>query len=237
MQKRVWVTGGSRGIGFALAQHFVEGGHKVLVIAKNENSLDSARQRIEGQNPEADFVSVQLDFSDAKAVDSKVQKLLQEFGTPDILVSNAGILAFGNTSASASTIHDVFMVNVVSSLVFTNKVAEAMKEKGAGRIFILGSTAGMTPVSKLGVYSASKAAVVSYGQSLYEEMLPHGVDVTCLCPSVVDTDMTDDGRIDKMLKIQQEDIVKAVDYIMSLSPGCAVPLQKIACKVIDLENL
>ncbi|TKF93855.1 short-chain dehydrogenase, partial [Vibrio sp. F13] len=70
---------------------------------------------------------------------------------------------------------------------------------------------------------------------LYHELLPFGVKVCCLCPSVVNTDMTNDGRIDNKLKIETQDLTKALDFIRSLSSAAAVSTLSIRCRIIDLE--
>lgn len=110
-----------------------------------------------------------------------------------------------------------------------------MKQQGYGEIYNLGSAAGLVPVPKIAAYSATKAAMVSYSQSLYQELLPFGVKVCCLCPSVVDTDMTNDGRVDNKLKIETQDLAKALSFVRSLSLGAAVNTLSIRCSVIDLE--
>ncbi len=111
-----------------------------------------------------------------------------------------------------------------------------MKQQGFGEIYNIGSTAGLEPVPKIAAYSATKSAIVSYSQSLYHELLPFGIKVCCLCPSVVNTDMTNDGRINNNLKIETQDLTKALDFIRGLSASAAVSMLSIRCKVIDLEK-
>ena len=153
----------------------------------------------------------------------------------DVLVNSAGVLAAGNTDISLATLSELVNVNLLSTITACNLIAEKMKQQGYGEIYNLGSTAGLVPVPKFAAYSATKAAMVSYSQSLYQELLPFGVKVCCLCPSVVDTDMTNDGRIDNKLKIETQDLAKALSFVRSLSPGAAVNTLSIRCSVIDLE--
>ncbi|MBF4391762.1 SDR family NAD(P)-dependent oxidoreductase, partial [Vibrio anguillarum] len=131
------------------------------------------------------------------------------------------VLAAGNTNLPLAKLSELVNVNLLSTITACNLVAEKMKQQGYGEIYNLGSTAGLVPVPKIAAYSATKAAIVRYSQSLYHELLPFGVKVCCLCPSVVDTDMTNDGRIANRLKIEKQDLTKALSFIRSLSPGAA----------------
>ncbi|SKA54861.1 short chain dehydrogenase [Enterovibrio nigricans DSM 22720] len=152
------------------------------------------------------------------------------------MVNSAGVLAFGHTNISLSKLFELINVNVLSTIIACNLIAEKMKQQGFGEIYTIGSTAGLEPVPKIAAYSATKAAIVSYSQSLYSELLPFGIKVCCLCPSVVDTDMTNDGRIQNDLKIETQDLTKALNFIRSLSPSAAVSTLSIRCKTIDLES-
>lgn len=149
---------------------------------------------------------------------------------------SAGVLMAGHTNLSLMQLSELVNVNLVSTITACNLVAEKMKQQGHGEIYNLGSTSGLEPVPKIAAYSATKAAIVSYSQSLYHELLPLNIQVCCLCPSVVDTDMTNDGRINNSLKIEPQDLAKAIDFIRSLSSGSAMPTLPIRCKVIDLEK-
>ncbi|EOX1298674.1 SDR family NAD(P)-dependent oxidoreductase, partial [Vibrio cholerae] len=164
-----------------------------------------------------------------------ITSIIKEHGNIDAMVNSAGVLAAGNTNLPLAKLSELVNVNLLSTITACNLVAEKMKQQGYGEIYNLGSTAGLVPVPKIAAYSATKAAIVSYSQSLYHELLPFGVKVCCLCPSVVDTDMTNDGRIANRLKIEKQDLAKALSFIRSLSPGATVSTLSIRCSVIDLE--
>lgn len=236
MVKHAIITGASRGIGKALALYFAGQGYSLSLMAKSKDNLVTARTEILELNPKIDIDIFPVDFAQPEKVDQTLTQILNVHPRVDVLVNSAGILTAGNIDVSLEALSTLININLVSTIQVTNQIAQQMKKQGHGHIFNLGSTAGLSPVSKIAAYSASKAAIVSYTESLYTEMLSCGVQVCCLCPSVVDTDMTNDGRIDNAEKIEIDDLSKAVDFVMNLSSGAAMAMLPIRCKVIDLEK-
>lgn len=236
MVKHAIITGASRGIGKALALYFAGQGYSLSLMAKSKDNLVTARTEILELNPKIDIDIFPVDFAQPEKVEQTLTQILNVHPRVDVLVNSAGILTAGNIDVSLEALSTLINVNLVSTIQVANQIAQQMKKQGHGHIFNLGSTAGLSPVSKIAAYSASKAAIVSYTESLYTEMLSCGVQVCCLCPSVVDTDMTNDGRIDNAEKIEIDDLSKAVDFVMNLSSGAAMAMLPIRCKVIDLEK-
>ncbi|PKF76688.1 short-chain dehydrogenase [Vibrio sp. vnigr-6D03] len=236
MVKHAIITGASRGIGKALALYFAGQGYSLNLMAKSRDNLVTARTEMLELNPKIDIDIFPVDFAQPEKVEQTLTQILNVHPRVDVLVNSAGILTAGNIDVSLEALSTLINVNLVSTIQVTNQIAQQMKKQGHGHIFNLGSTAGLSPVSKIAAYSASKAAIVSYTESLYTEMLSCGVQVCCLCPSVVDTDMTNDGRIDNAEKIEIDDLSKAVDFVMNLSSGAAMAMLPIRCKVIDLEK-
>lgn len=236
MVKHAIITGASRGIGKALALYFAGQGYSLSLMAKSKDNLVTARTEISELNPKIDIDIFPVDFAQPEKVEQTLTQILNVHPRVDVLVNSAGTLTAGNIDVSLEALSTLINVNLVSTIQVANQIAQQMKKQGHGHIFNLGSTAGLSPVSKIAAYSASKAAIVSYTESLYTEMLSCGVQVCCLCPSVVDTDMTNDGRIDNAEKIEIDDLSKAVDFVMNLSSGAAMAMLPIRCKVIDLEK-
>ncbi|TFH89737.1 SDR family NAD(P)-dependent oxidoreductase [Vibrio ouci] len=235
MSKVAIITGASRGIGKTISHYFAQEGYSLLLLALNTENLEQAKAELTSQYPSCLVDTMSVDFNNPSQVDIAIKSIIRERGDIDVMVNSAGILAAGNTNLSLANLSELVNVNLLSTITACNLVAEKMKQQGYGEIYNLGSTAGLAPVPKIAAYSATKAAIVSYSQSLYHELLPFGVKVCCLCPSVVDTDMTNDGRIDNNLKIETQDLAKALQFIRSLSAGAAVSTLSIRCSVIDLE--
>ncbi|MCL9781930.1 SDR family oxidoreductase [Vibrio sp. S4M6] len=237
MSKLALITGASRGIGKAIAHHFAKQGYSLILIARRENNLKQASDEIREKYQNTTVFTCAVDFSHPNEVEKTIQAILDEHVTPDVLVNSAGVLYPGNIELPVTKLNELITINMTSTITVSNLVAQKMKQQKHGRIYTIGSTTGLTPVTKIAAYSATKAAIVSYCQSLYQELLPYNIQVCCLCPSVVDTDMTNDGRLNNGDKIDTQDIVNAIQYIQSLSNAASSPVLPIHCKVIDLEKI
>ncbi|MCG7499576.1 SDR family NAD(P)-dependent oxidoreductase [Vibrio sp. Of7-15] len=230
------ITGASRGIGKAIAHYFAEQGYSLILVSRNIDNLNETKLELETQYHSCHIKTVSVDFNHPTDVESTIKAIINEHDTIDVMVNSAGVLMAGHTNLHLAQLSELMNVNLLSTITACNLVVEKMKQQGHGEIYNLGSTSGLEPVAKIAAYSATKAAIVSYSQSLYHELLPLNIQVCCLCPSVVDTDMTNDGRIDNSLKIEPQDLAKSIDFIRSLSAGSAMPTLPIRCKVIDLEK-
>ncbi|WP_305462390.1 SDR family NAD(P)-dependent oxidoreductase [Photobacterium leiognathi] len=237
VKEKKWalITGGSRGIGRSLAHYFVQKGFSLILIASNTDRLIQTKIEIESQYPLSKVDIYSVNFNVPQQVEMIIPNVINRYDNLDVLVNSAGVLIAGNILTSLSDLKSLININLLSTMIVCNIVAIKMKRQGFGEIYNIGSTAGLEPVSKIAAYSATKAAIISYSQSLYQELLPFNVTVCCLCPSVVNTDMTDDGRIANDLKIEPEDLNKAMQFIRTLSSGAAMPMLSIRCRVIDLE--
>ncbi|MBW8183734.1 SDR family NAD(P)-dependent oxidoreductase [Shewanella nanhaiensis] len=237
MSKLAIITGGSRGIGYSIAEKLAQMGFNLILMAKTANNLTSAKQALLEINPNISIETIAIDFSDSAAIESVAQTITEKHTNIDILVNSAGVLSIEFEHASAATLSTLFSVNCISTMVLTNAICEQMKQARSGYIINIASLAGKSHLPKIGAYAATKAALISYSESLYKHLLPHNVKVTCLCPSVVNTEMTDDGRIANQDKIQTDDLVNAVTYILSLGKGAQLPQLDIDCTPIALAQL
>lgn len=236
MSQLALITGASRGIGHAIAHYFAQQGYSLILVAKNSTRLTQVQTEFKTRYPNLTVDTLALDFSQPESVTQPLNALLETLPSIDVMVSSAGVLTAGSTLLNTTNLTELFNINVVSTMVVCNLVAEKMKQQGHGEIYTLGSMAALEPVTKIAAYSASKAALVTYSQMLYQELLPFNVRVCCLCPSVVDTDMTNDGRIANNLKIDPQDLRNAIDFVRQLSPAASMSVLPIRCKVIDLEK-
>lgn len=237
MNQRALITGGSRGIGLAIAKSFAAQGSDLILLAKNSKNLERARRDILSTHPNCQIQLIPVDMQYPEEVEQAITSLLTNSAPINILVNSAGVLLAGTSKLSAVQISTMLTINTTSTLIITNHLADHMKRTGAGYIFILASRAGVENLAKLGVYAASKAALISYSEALYKELLPSNVHVTCLCPSVVNTDMTNDGRIDNASKIQLADIVNAVDFLLKQGEHVLTPRLDLHSKALSLEQL
>lgn len=120
--------------------------------------------------------------------------------------------------------------NLIGAINVIRATVPLMKIKNSGYIINVSSRSAETPRSFLGVYSATKAALLAFNESLYKELKDTNIKVTALCPGFVDTEMTSDVKEDRSKLIKTTDICAAVDFLLSLSP--AVALKKLSFESI-----
>ena len=180
------VTGGSRGIGKATAKLFVQEGAKVMITAKNPARLENAAKEIG-----ASFVAG--DTRNQNDVQNVVKKTIEKFGRIDILVNNAGIFPQIKPlhKISDQEWNEVIDVNLTGPFRFTREVIPFM-EKNGGSIINVSSNAGLKAFENFeaDAYTASKGALVLLTKACAVEYSKSRIRVNCVCPGVVETDMT-----------------------------------------------
>ena len=179
------VTGGGRGIGARIARELADAGMRVAVSART-------REQVEAVAAEVDGLAVAADVSRRDDVERMVSEVERELGAVDLLVANAGIGNKGDPvwEADPDEWWSVFEVNVRGVYLCCRSVLPGMLERGRGRIVITGSGASYLPGSRSTAYSASKAAVGRFGETLAAQ-LEGRVPVFVISPGLVRTDMTD----------------------------------------------
>lgn len=192
-QQTVLITGASRGIGKATAQLFAFKGYKVAV---NYNQSDrEALQLVEELNRLCPAIAVKADVSDGTQVYAMVKEVHSQLGSINVLVNNAGIARQGLfTDFTLEQWQRIFDVNVTGMFHCCQAVLPDMIHQKAGRIINLSSIWGITGASCEVPYSATKAAVIGMTKALAKELGPSGIQVNCVAPGVIDTDMN--GMLD-----------------------------------------
>lgn len=194
--RNVLVTGGSRGIGLAIARRLAASGdYNVVAVARRESgelaaAIREAERRLH-------FRACDLAVTDA--IPAFAKSVRDEFGTIYGLVNNAGI----GTDGLLATMHNseieaLICLNVLSPIILTKYLARHMMADGAGRIVNVSSIVASTGYSGLAVYAASKAAIAGFTRSLAREVGRVGITVNAIAPGFIDTELTgsldDEGR-------------------------------------------
>jgi len=184
------VTGGSRGIGRAVAEILARAGARVGVdYVKDARAAESLVEEVRAAGGEA--MALAGDVSDARAARGLVESTVAAWGRLDILVNNAGIWEEDEAGSGDLDVWDrTFAVNVRGAHVVTDAAIPHI-EREHGTIVFISSTAGQRGESRHSAYAASKGALISYTKSLATELGPRGVRVNCVAPGWVETDMTD----------------------------------------------
>ena len=181
------VTGGGRGIGAAVARQLAAAGMKVAVAARSADQVRAVAEEIGG-------LPVVVDVSSRESVAEMIDQVETELGGIDLLVANAGISGpRGKTwEVDPARWWQTHEVNVLGVFLCCRAVIPRMIERSAGRIVITASGAAYLPGSSGTAYSSSKAAVNRFGETLANELRPHGIPVFPFSPGLVRSEMTKD---------------------------------------------
>jgi 3-oxoacyl-[acyl-carrier protein] reductase len=179
--KRFLVTGGSQGIGAALVTQARAAGHIVMFTGRDQTAID----RLAG---ETGAFGVQADVGRGDDNARTVEAATVKMGGVDVLVNNAGYAYRADIGAmDVDRMRAMFETNVFGLVDLTNRLVPAMKAQAAGDIVNIASTSGMKGAATATAYAASKWAVRGISQCWQAELRPHGIRVTCVCPSEVQT--------------------------------------------------
>ena len=221
------ITGGSSGIGLAIARALGEDGYRLTVAARRHAKLDSAARLLRGEGIQAEAVPANMAEEDH--IKGLVERHRERFGRLDVLVNNAGV-GIGGPIAQAETkkLDMQLDVNLRAVYLTTRECLPMLKKAGAehGKALVvnMASIAGKYGQGWLAAYSATKFGVVGLTQALHKEHAADGIQATALCPGFVDTAMTEWVEdVPREQMIQPEDIAEAVRYLLRTSPACIVP--------------
>lgn len=231
MGKVAIVTGASRGIGACVAAGLAEDGYTVALTARSKDALDevAANIRRKGDNS-GPVLTFPLDVQDTVAVDAMVSSVVSSHGTVDLLFNNAGAGGQGSVDLTHEEFDHLVSVNLKGAFNFLKAVVPVMQKQKEGTIINVASRAGKIGFLNSGAYSASKFGLVGLSESLYRELCPQNIKVTCLCPSWVDTEMTKEAPVGKEEMLVPDDLMKTVRWLISLSPAAVVKDLIIECK-------
>jgi 3-oxoacyl-[acyl-carrier protein] reductase len=222
--RNVLVTGGSRGIGLAIARRLAAAGYNVIAVARRES--DALREAIGEVKPGSGGLHFKaFDLSETDAIPSFVKALRDEFGAIYGLVNNAGIGTEGLLATMHNTeIEALLRLNVLSPIILTKYIVRQMMADGAGRIINMSSIIATTGYNGLSVYGATKAAASGFTRSLAREVGKLGITVNAIAPGFVDTELTESLSEDQRKRIatrsalrrlpQVDDVARMVEYLL-----------------------
>ena len=227
-ERAALITGGSSGIGLAIARALGEDGYALTVSARRPEKLEEA---VEGLRTDGfEVQSAPANMTHEEEVSAVVAKHRDAYGRLDVLVNNAGI-GIGQPMDAIQTKHlDLQLdVNLRAVIIGTREALPMLREAGAehGKALIVNtaSIAGKLGQAWLSVYGATKAAVINYSMATQKEVGQEGIQCTALAPAFVDTPMTDyvKGAVEAEEMIRPEDIAEAVRLLLRTSRNCVIP--------------
>jgi NAD(P)-dependent dehydrogenase (short-subunit alcohol dehydrogenase family) len=222
------VTGGSSGIGLAIARTLGDDGYGVTISARRPEKLEAAAEELRSAGLDPNVVPANM--TNEAEIEAVFESHRERFGRLDVLVNNAGIGIGGEIAGYPTKRLDLQLdVNLRAVVIGTGlglpMLREAGKEHGKALIVNMASIAGKVPQPWVSIYSATKAGVIGYSQATQKEIAGQGIQVTALCPGFVDTPMTNYAKesVPAEDMIRPEDIAESVRFLLRTSSVCLVP--------------
>jgi 3-oxoacyl-[acyl-carrier protein] reductase len=201
------VTGGSRGIGKAVVALLASLGSQVVVnYVNDEKAAAAAVDMAQAQGARA--IAIQADVSQIAEAERLIQQTIEHFGRVDFLICNAGIWTGGPVESISEELWDKTLnVNLKGTWSVCRAAVPLMKQQRYGRIVIVSSTAGQRGEANVSNYAASKGGQISFTKSLAPELATFGINVNCVAPGWVQTEMSQGAYLDKA---RLESIIKSI---------------------------
>jgi len=212
------ITGSSRGIGLAIARRLGQMGARVSLCARKKTDLDRAAADLRAAGIEV--LAVPTDVTRPDEVSRLVSETQRSLGAVDILVNNAGIGIFGpfyhQTEADWNSVLDT---NLKSVFLTSRAAAPEMIRRKSGHIINISSLAGKNTFANGAIYCASKWGLLGLTGCMAEDLRPHGVRVSAICPGSVATEFSPHAGKDPSKMLQPDDVAHAVAALVTQSPG------------------
>ncbi|MBN8782032.1 MAG: 3-ketoacyl-ACP reductase [Sphingobacteriales bacterium SCN 48-20] len=215
--KTALITGASRSLGKATAIALAKEGVNIAITGRDTKKLEETATELRALGVNVTYAA--FDVANQEAVNAGIEKIAKQFPQIDILINNAGIAGLGSVEEMPTAKwEEIIQVNVLGVYYVAKAVIPLLKANGGGDIINVASTAGLKGSANYSAYSASKAAVMRFSESLMLEMRKENIRVVTLTPSTIATDMTitdlkiTDGNPDKVL--QPEDFAQLIVDIL-----------------------
>ena len=216
MANAALVTGGSSGIGLAIARMLRKEGFDVTIAARTRDRLETAAK-------ELGAFAVAADVSKEEECGRLVTEHRERFGRLDVLVNSAGVGIAGPIEELSTKHWDLqFAVNLRAAFLITRDAVPLLRES-RGLVVNISSIAGTLPTPQLAAYGASKAGLISLTRTLNDELADAGVRACAICPGFVDTPMAAWTGMPSEEMIQPEDSAEVVRLLLKLSPRARIP--------------
>jgi short-subunit dehydrogenase len=227
-QRAALITGASRGIGRSLAETLAEEDFELTITARHSEPLANTAAELTAQGFGVQHIAA--DVVSDNAIREVVHHHCERYGRLDVLVNSAGVCIGADAGADETNLIDLqFDVNVRAVILFYRECLSLLRQAGAEHqnalVINLASQVGKSPQPSIGVYSATKAAVVAYSRAMNRELGGDGIRSVALCPGFVDTDMTDyvKERVAAEEMLSTSDVAEAVRFLLRTSARFVVP--------------
>lgn len=205
------ISGATHGIGRAIAEKFLEEGLSVAVCARNEAELRNLANGWRQRFPAATIVAIPADFAQKSDVLRFAAAAHDAFPRIDVLVNNAGIFHPGDLATEPEGhLEELMAVNLFSAYHLTRALLPRMKDSKSGHVFNLCSVASLKAYPGGGSYSITKYALLGFSDNLREELKPHGIRVTAVCPGATWSRSWSGSGVEEDRTMAAEDVAEVV---------------------------
>lgn len=220
---KVVITGATKGIGKAIAEHFAQEGANLAICARTSDDLDAFKQSMTQQYPNCNVLTMPVDMSKKEEVLAFAEFIKKEWGELDVLINNAGVFLPGEThKEDEGTLEKMIETNLYSAYHFTRATLPMLLSKGKGHIFNMCSIASVIAYPNGGSYSISKFALLGYTKVLREELKEKGIKVTAILPGATWSNSWAGVDLPESRLMQANDIANAVISAYKMSPSAVV---------------
>ena len=213
--KKIVITGGTTGIGKAIADVLVSLGGRVLIFGRDENDFKNAVADIKKQFPDAEVYGTPADVTKKEDIDKILEIVDSELGGIDILINNAALSAPGITEETYEDYKYIIDTNITGYLAFAQEASARMKKQKSGHIVNIGSMSAESKEPTSTIYVATKSAIRGFSASLRKELNPLGIKVSLIEPGAVTSDMQPGSKAEHQEKIEKMEMLEAYDIAMS----------------------
>lgn len=209
------ITGASKGIGKAIAEHYAREGARLVISARHREMLQKTEDELKSKG--AECTAVVADMANEGDVKNLIKTASNSFGRIDVIVNNAGIGMFKPVSEMTTEEYDrLFNVNMRGTFIASREVLKYMIRQNDGVIINIASLAGKNAVENGAAYAATKWAMLGFGKSLMLEVRKYNIRVVTICPGSVDTDFSFSSSPNRDKVLKPEDVAEAAVLAASL---------------------
>lgn len=232
-EKRIVITGGTTGIGKAIADVLVSLGGRVLIFGRDPDDFKQAFDDIKEKFPDSELYGASADITNEKDVKRIWKTIDKDLGGIDILINNAALAGDGLTNGTPKEWQYIIDTNVMGYLTFSYEAVERMKKQKSGHIINIGSMSADTQEETGTIYVATKAAIRGFSTALRKEINPLGIKLSLIEPGSVISEIhpmtktVQRNKIKKMEMLEAEDVAMSVLFCLSQPQRCDIVSLKI----------
>jgi len=217
--KVAYITGGSKGIGFGIADALMKQGVHVAITSRTQSSADQAVEVLKSSNPNAKAIGIEADVRELKHQEKAVQKILNEFGQLDYVIANAGLGHYHSIEDLTETQWKETIDTNLTGVFFSIKASVEALKKSKGYFITISSLAGTNFFAKGSAYNASKFGITGFTQAVMMDLRDYGVNVSTIMPGSVASHFNGNTPDESdAWKIQPEDLGELVVDLFKMNP-------------------